>query len=86
MTTFRDLIITSTGDSVRAWKRGKELIRYEGHTGSVHTLLTFGDQLITVSSDNVLTAFDIATGGEIAQTYPRNIPFQFVWTRGGGGG
>ena len=64
MVAHRDLVITACASTVVAWRRGREHVRYEhgDAKAAVHIMLTFGEQLITVDTNNTLRIFGVTEG------------------------
>ena len=48
---------------IKSFVRGKERSTYLGHEGNVHTLLPFGEHLVSVDSENSLKIWDIGNRG-----------------------
>lgn len=48
---------------IKSFVRGKERSTYLGHEGSVHTLLPFGEHLVSIDSENNLKIWDIGKRG-----------------------
>ncbi|XP_043225558.1 WD repeat-containing protein 36-like [Amphibalanus amphitrite] len=60
MAADRALVYTAVRRTVRAWRRGTELVHtYPEHSQPVHLLLPFGPHLITVDMDSTLRVWDI---------------------------
>ena len=62
------LLFTASNDSTaRAWdaKRGKELLKFEGHEDSVMGILEMNGTLYTSSGDTTARAWDVNTGDEM---------------------
>jgi len=62
------LVFAAAGPLVYAWRRGDELQRvYRGHTATVHLLLPFGPNLLSVDTEGVLKVWDIKSGAEVLE-------------------
>ena len=48
---------------VKAFRRGKEVCCFHGHKGNIHTLLPFGDHLISIDDRNSLKIWSIKNKG-----------------------
>ncbi len=66
MTDHGDETFVASGNTVSLWRRGKLHTTYPPFSGSVVTLMMFGDQLLAVTDDNAVTVIDTFTGGSPA--------------------
>ncbi|XP_065834834.1 WD repeat-containing protein 36-like isoform X2 [Oscarella lobularis] len=46
------LLFTASGLDIKLWKRAKEIRVFRGHRKNIHSLLPFGEHLISVDDDN----------------------------------
>ena len=58
------IVFASYGGTIKAFKRGKEANCYRGHEGEVHTLLPFGEHLVSIDDCNQLKIWHIRNGGK----------------------
>lgn len=57
------LIWAAYRDTVKAFSRGQEVTCFHGHKGNVHTLLPFGEHLVSIDDQNCLKIWAIKTKG-----------------------
>eukprot|EP00118_Oscarella_pearsei_P001965 m.9054 g.9054 ORF g.9054 m.9054 type:complete len:895 (+) comp21044_c0_seq2:11-2695(+) len=55
------LLFTASGAEIKMWKRGKEIKVLHGHKKDIHSLLPFGEHLISVDDDNEVKIWNSRT-------------------------
>ena len=60
---MKKTVYASCGHTVKAFRRGKEVHAYHGHEGDVHTIIPFGEHLVTLDDNNTLRIWHSETEG-----------------------
>lgn len=72
-------VYTACSKEIFAWRRGTELKHtYKGHESTVHTLLPFGPQLISVDEDSNVKVWDVKTEELITELNFSNTIFKIT--------
>ena len=58
-------VYASCGRTVKAFHRGKEVRVYHGQEGDVHTIIPFGDHLLTIDAKNIIRIWHALSAGEV---------------------
>ena len=59
------LVFAAYKNTVKAFRRGQEIKYYQGHEGEVHTLVPFGEHLVSIDDCNQLKLWHISTQGKV---------------------